>query len=189
MAKTRQYFRLSIVKDSKNIKLLWMYRELNHEWVLACQSCLSRNVLGTFTILGNSPFRESESFQFLHTYSRRQKVWSYRYIKQYYPNFQRSLAKSVGTKHGNCHGLKEWKIRRYEVIFEAARSRFCRFSPENGHFWPKSAPRGLKNDLIYLNFPFFEAMTFCIRCPNTISFDFDRKISPIVDKKFRATAR
>ena len=27
-------------------------------------------------------------------YSRRQKVWSYRYIKQYYPNFQRAVARN-----------------------------------------------------------------------------------------------
>ena len=50
-------------------------------------------------------------------------------------------------------------------------------------------PRGLKNDLVSLNFPFFEAMTFCIRCPNTISLALNQKISPNEDKKFRATAR
>ena len=36
----------------------------------------------------------SKTFFCIHKYSRRQKVTSYRYIKQYYPNFQRAVARN-----------------------------------------------------------------------------------------------
>ena len=34
--------------------------------------------------------------------------------------------------------------------------------------------RGLKNDLISLNFPFFEVMKLCIHCPNTLNFGLNK---------------
>ena len=92
-------------------------------------------------------------------------------------------------KNAKIHDLKEWKIQKYEVIFEAAQSRFWRFSLKKGHFWAKLAPRGLKDDLIYLNFPFFEVMNLCIHTSNTTSFGLKQKISQNEDEKFWATER
>ena len=46
------------------------------------------------------------------------------------------------------------------------------------------APHGLKNDQIFLNFPFFEVTKLSIHCHNTISLGSNKKISANEDEKF-----
>ena len=111
------------------------------------------------------------------------------FIFIYQDFFIQTEANSVVTVYAKFRDLKEWKIQRYAVIFETARSRFCSKTTIFQEKSPKTALHGLKNDLIFLNFPFFEVTKLCIHCHNTISFGLNKKILVNEDEKFWATAR
>ena len=111
------------------------------------------------------------------------------FIFIYQDFFIQTEANSVVTVYAKFRDLKEWKIQKYEVIFEAVQSRFWWFFLKNGRFWAKSAPRGLKNDRMSLYFPLFEVTKLCIHCHNTISFGLNKKFLVNEDEKFWATAR
>ena len=91
---------------------------------------------------------------------------------------------SVVTMYAKFRDLKEWKIQRYAIIFETARSRFFSKTTIFQEKSPKTALHGLKNDLIFLNFPFFEVTKLCIHCHNTISFGLNKIFLVNEDEKF-----
>ena len=111
------------------------------------------------------------------------------FIFIYQDFFIQTEANSVVTVYAKFRDLKKWKIQKYEVIFEAVQSRFWRFFLKNGGLWTQTAPDGLSDDLLFLDFPFGEGTILCIHCNNTICFRLNKKISVNEDEKFWATAR